>query len=133
MHVIKRKAIEPREVIKPPAPQACLPLRVEDIFRIPIETQGGNTFELFGLQFRLITFYGRICKVVKNEKWNQRYGMYSVDDGSGRIVVHYNHLKKEFKGETSYPHCDHNLISLSPSRNLYGNSQIRERDETETE
>lgn len=70
--------------------------------------------------------------MVKNEKWNQRYGMYSVDDGSGRIVVHYNHLKKEFKGETSSTHCDENLIRFSSSRNLHGNSQIGERDETET-
>lgn len=101
VHVIKKKpattADRPSESLS--GLQACLPIRVEDIFRINIGTAGScSSFELFGLQFRLVTFFGRICRVMKNEKWNQRYGMYSVDDASGRIVVHYNHLKKEFKG-----------------------------------
>lgn len=83
---------------KRPEVQACLPLLIKDILRIHIERGVVDTFKLFGLHFRLITFFGRVCGVRRNERCNQRIGIYDFDDGSGRIQVHFNHLKKEFKG-----------------------------------
>lgn len=98
VHVIKKKTRDHQTAVhKPPTVQACLPLQIRDISRIRSPAQGTAYSELFGFNFRIVTFFGRIVSVTKNEKWNQRYGIYTVDDGSGSIVVHYNHLKKELR------------------------------------
>lgn len=98
VHVIKKKRTSDQSGHhKPPTVQACLPLQIRDISRIQSPGQEAAYFELFGFNFRIVTFFGRIVSVTRNEKWNQRYGIYTVDDGSGSIVVHYNHLKKELK------------------------------------
>lgn len=100
VHVIKKKASSSVAPTKGATVStlACLPLRIEDIFRIEPVERLTNQFAVFGLPFRLVTFFGRITRVVKNEKWNQRHGLYTVDDGSGHILVNYNHLQRECKG-----------------------------------
>lgn len=99
MNVIKRKItnVDKPAAQKTPSVLACVPLRIADIRRLEVEEKGSNSFEMFGLQFRLITFFGRITQVAKNEKWNQRYGIYTLDDGSGTVVVHFNHLQGEVR------------------------------------
>lgn len=97
IHVIKRKLFNEKPTSQDVL--SCLPLSIEDIPKIHIEEDCFNRFEIFNVKCRLITFYGRICGVKKNERYKQRIGIYDVDDGTGRITTHFNHLKKEFKGE----------------------------------
>lgn len=99
IHVIKKKQLAVDSVPKTSSDTlACFPIRIEDMSRIIMEKDTFNKFELSGVRFRLITFFGRICGVRRNERCNQRIGIYEVDDGSGRVQVHFNHLKKEFRG-----------------------------------
>lgn len=126
MHVIKRKTVNPNPIDyrKPPPVQSCLPLRIKDVMRIEIDEKQSNSFRHFGSEFRLVTIFGRISRLAKKEKWSQRYGLYTVDDGSGEIVVHYNHLKKESKGNNNGIDggCGRNSNCILSRRNLSGNS-----------
>ena len=98
MHCIKKKPKpgEQRASKDSITVHACVPLRIEDIKDAVVEA---NQFTLFGRSFRLMTVYGMVTKVLRNENWNQRYGVYTIDDGSGQIIVHFNHLRREFKGK----------------------------------
>lgn len=76
-----------------------LPLLIKDILRIcvPEEPLPNRSFNLFGVKFKTVCFYGRLSLVRANQK-HRKMGIYELDDGTDTILVHFNHSQQVYLG-----------------------------------
>lgn len=71
-----------------------VPLFIEDILKIQVtEDSFTSAHILFGIEFKIVVFYGRLKFLKFKETGERKLGYYSVDDGTGTISVHFNHNK----------------------------------------